>query len=527
MTDRVGLLTVHRAERADALADALAEVLAVPLADPFATEVVAVPARGVERWLAQRLSHRLGTGSEREDGVCAGISFPSPAQVVDAALDAMSGTDPDRDPWRPARLAWPLLEVIDLAAGEPWCAALGAHLGTADPGDLRRGRRYATARRLAELFVGYAMHRPELLADWTAGGGIGADTDLGWQPELWRRLRTRVGEPDPTQRLAGACTALRTDPDRVPLPARLSLFGPTRLPAAHLAVLVAVAEHREVHLWLPHPSPALWDRIAALPPPVPAAAAAVRPERGRGPAPAAVLARPGRAGAAAAAGHGGAARPAPPPSPTRAPAAPCSAGCSGGCATTGRRPPRSRSPTTTAACRCTPATARTGRSRCSARSWSGCWPTTPRWSRGTSWSCARTWRRSRRWCRPRSGWTATGQGAPMATPGSGCGCGWPTGRCARSTRCWTPWPRCWSWPTARITAAQVLDLLATAPVRRRFRMDADDLDRLRTLTVRSGVRWGLDAHAPRPLPAGRLPAEHLVRRAGPAAARGGHVRGRG
>ncbi|HET7431833.1 MAG TPA: exodeoxyribonuclease V subunit gamma, partial [Nocardioides sp.] len=63
-------LHLHRAPRADLLADQLGELLARPLDDPFASEVVVVPARGVERWLAQRLSHRLGTGSGH-DGVCA------------------------------------------------------------------------------------------------------------------------------------------------------------------------------------------------------------------------------------------------------------------------------------------------------------------------------------------------------------------------------------------------------------------------------------------------------------------------
>ena len=51
---------------------------------------------------------------------------------------------------------------------------------------------------------------------------------------------------------------------------------------------------------------------------------------------------------------------------------------------------------------------------------------------------------------------------------------------------------------ARLTAAQVLDLLAAAPVRRRFGLDDGDLDRLRELAVGSGVRWGLDAAHRRP-----------------------------
>lgn len=53
---------LHRAERTDLLADGLGRLLATPLPDPFATELVVVPARGVERWLSQRLSHVLGRG---------------------------------------------------------------------------------------------------------------------------------------------------------------------------------------------------------------------------------------------------------------------------------------------------------------------------------------------------------------------------------------------------------------------------------------------------------------------------------
>ena len=75
-------LHLHVAERTDALADGLADLLATPLADPFAREVVVVPARGVERWLTQRLSHRLGVGPRAGDGVCAGVDFVTPHSLV-------------------------------------------------------------------------------------------------------------------------------------------------------------------------------------------------------------------------------------------------------------------------------------------------------------------------------------------------------------------------------------------------------------------------------------------------------------
>ncbi len=251
------MLHIHRAERADGLIEALGALLADPLPDPFAAEVVSVPTRGMERWLTQRLSARLGTSAGRADGVCANVAFPSPRVLVAEAVAAASGIDPREDPWMPGRAVWPLLEVVDESLAEPWLQPLAAHLGAASDA-ARRGRRFATVRHLAGLFDRYALHRPELVTGWAAGDGTG-----GWQAELWRRLRERIGAPGPAERLEGACARLREEPRFVDLPERISLFGLTRLPAGHLRVLRAMADGRDVHLFLLHPSPVLWERIAA------------------------------------------------------------------------------------------------------------------------------------------------------------------------------------------------------------------------------------------------------------------------
>src|SRR5947209_2042562 len=104
------MLHIHRAERADRLADGLAETLLQPLDDPFAPDVVAVPTRGIERWLAQTLSTKLGTTQDRADGVCANVDFPFPGRLVVGALAAATGIDPEHDPWLAERSVWPLLE---------------------------------------------------------------------------------------------------------------------------------------------------------------------------------------------------------------------------------------------------------------------------------------------------------------------------------------------------------------------------------------------------------------------------------
>ena len=124
----------------------------------------------------------------------------------------------------------------------------------------RRARRFTTLRHLADLFDRYALHRPEMVRAWA--GGARGETPTQWQAELWRRLRARIGVPDLAERVDAACARLRADPALVDLPPRISIFGLTRLPAGQLHVLNALAAGRDVHLFLLHPSPRLWDNLA-------------------------------------------------------------------------------------------------------------------------------------------------------------------------------------------------------------------------------------------------------------------------
>ena len=263
------MLHLHRAARADVLADALTVTLSAAPADPFTADLVAVPTRGMERWLTQTMSASLGARAGARDGVCAHVRFPTPHRLLSDAVATASGVDPERDPWLPERLTWPLLDVVQESLDAAWLAPLAAYLGAADdPGSVRGERRLSIVRHLASLLDRYALHRPAMLAAWADGRDADASggplpAGAAWQAELWRRLHARVPVPGPAQRRRDACARLREAPGCVDLPERLSLFGLTRLPAGHLEVLRALADGREVHLFLLHPSAALWDRLAA------------------------------------------------------------------------------------------------------------------------------------------------------------------------------------------------------------------------------------------------------------------------
>ena len=256
------MLVVHRAERADHLVAALGDVLASPLDNPMVPEIISVPTRGVERWLGQRLSTRLGTGAGRADGVSANVAFPFPGSLVAAATAAVCGIDPDDDPWPPERSVWPLLEIVDGNLGEPFLAALRRHLEALAGGPGAPIRRFAAVRRIADLSTATRWTGPTCLRPGRPERPVG-----GPAVTTTRRGRRSCGggsapastSPDRRSGTSRRRRGLRKMPLRG-LAAEVVDLGLTRLPASHLSVLRALAAARDVHLFLLHPSPSLWPR---------------------------------------------------------------------------------------------------------------------------------------------------------------------------------------------------------------------------------------------------------------------------
>ena len=265
------MLTIHRAERADTLIGPLTALLSEAPAYAFAPDVIAVPSRGVERWLAQQLSLVLGASADDNDGVAANILFPSPGHVVNDVLATVTGIDPEDDPWVGSRFVWTVLQAIDEVTAAGGGGPLAHHLGLgAENAGHRQSRRYATAANLASLFSSYSDNRPDMINAWLAGNdtdGIDAelDDDMRWQPELWRYIRSQLDVPSPAERLRNVCLALQQDNAAVRLPQRLSFFGPTRLSRTHLDIIGSLSIHRDVHLWLTHPSPQMWELLQSAP----------------------------------------------------------------------------------------------------------------------------------------------------------------------------------------------------------------------------------------------------------------------
>lgn len=229
---------LHRSHRTEQLACALAEVLEVPLSDPFVPERLVVPSRGMAQWVSLALADRLG--------VAAHLAFWTPREAVDALLAAYAPDGVPAAPWSRDTLAWSLLALLVEHREDPRLSGLSAWTA---PGDV--ARLWELAHRVAHTFDQYAVYRPEDVRSWSAGGGD------GWEPVLWRLLEARLGAGHVAAR-AGVLTADR--PLR-PLPQRLCAFGLTTLPPLYLDVLSHVAPHLDVHLFQLAPSREYWADV--------------------------------------------------------------------------------------------------------------------------------------------------------------------------------------------------------------------------------------------------------------------------
>jgi len=268
------VLTSHRLED---LLDALVAHLRDEPLGPLRTETIVVPGLGMARWLELRLAERLG--------IAAGIELP----LLGSFLHRLTTTnDAAADPFAREVLGWRIWRLLGEhrnARSSPFGAA--ADYCRDDPDGRKRLQLCA---RLAGCFDEYQLYRDDLLLGFARGEDHKAlSPHAPWQAALWRALLEDAGvalpkarprkqvkdnhqpllfgpaheeriddEPrgDGVHRLAELRRNLDDDAWRARhLPERLSVFGPTTMPPAFLALLEQLSRHLPVQLFVPQPTP--------------------------------------------------------------------------------------------------------------------------------------------------------------------------------------------------------------------------------------------------------------------------------
>ncbi|MEE3325909.1 MAG: exodeoxyribonuclease V subunit gamma, partial [Myxococcota bacterium] len=248
-------MRIYRSNRVESLVPALARIVDSPVSDPFAPEWIMVQGPGMERWLSMALS--------RENGVFAHPRFPFPRAFLVDMIDRVLGPEQDdTSRYEPERLAWSVAALLPEHLDQPDFAPLAHYLKDDEHGE----RALQLARRIAETFDHYVIHRPEMILAWEAGSGEGkrghSDSELAWQRTLWLSLVKRCGPGHLASRILAMIQSLEApDAPGFDLPERVSMFGISTLPPLFVEGLVALSKRVSMHLFVLSPSQEYWGHI--------------------------------------------------------------------------------------------------------------------------------------------------------------------------------------------------------------------------------------------------------------------------
>jgi exodeoxyribonuclease V gamma subunit len=237
---------IYHSNRSEVLVSALAHVVSSPPLPPLQKEIIVVQSKGMERWLVQQLGARFG--------IWANGTFPFPNAMTQELFSTVVGELATENLFTPELLAWRIQRLLPGYLSQPGFESL-KHYGA----DGTHGLKLAQlCYRVADLFDQYTMYRPEMVWRWEKG------EESHWQAQLWRAViaETGVGHRASAQqqffeRLREAAVAPSS------LPARISIFGISALPAFYLNVFAAISRFLDVHLFLMNPSREFWADIVS------------------------------------------------------------------------------------------------------------------------------------------------------------------------------------------------------------------------------------------------------------------------
>lgn len=243
------MLTVVQSNRLETLAEGLARELQETPLPPLVPETIVVQSDGVARWLKLAIADRLG--------IAAGLRFVLPARYVWELVARVVPGVPDESPLAPELLKWRIAAALPAIAAERRFAALTRYLDASDA-----LMAYQLAERLATVFDRYLVYRPDWIAAWSASVERGLGPDEAWQAALWRTVLAglpEIARTDPRERFLAVLA--RDANARRALPARLHLFAIEALPPVYLETFRAIADHRDVRLWIVNPCREYWPLI--------------------------------------------------------------------------------------------------------------------------------------------------------------------------------------------------------------------------------------------------------------------------
>ena len=227
------MFTVYHSNQVDILKSLLVELVRLnPLENPFEPEQILVQSPGMSQWLKMELA--------KEFGVAANIEFPLPATFIWNMFTEVLPDVPKRSAFNKESMTWKLMHLLPSMLDRPEFEALGRYLEN----DQDASKLYQLSEKIADIFDGYLVYRPEWIAAWEAGQEVAElEGEHAWQPILWHALyehtlelgQSRYHRANLYEDFIKALERHAGNFDH--LPKRLFVFGITSLPPRYMDAL--------------------------------------------------------------------------------------------------------------------------------------------------------------------------------------------------------------------------------------------------------------------------------------------------
>jgi exodeoxyribonuclease V gamma subunit len=264
-------LLIYRASRLEKLLDPLVQLLAVTQPDNvLAPQTIIAAHPGMRHWLNGALARKYGAG-----GIAANLDILLPSPWIDRLARQQLGQRAVSLPrYQRQHLRWSIHEVLggDVAVLGISDARVTSYLradGTHPSGGVadQARRRFQLADRLARIYSQSLVYRPDWLRGWERGHfslvtgnaaePVLASTEQRLLAPLWKHLHVKLGahRGDVVGDLIGQLGRVEAGGEA------LHVFGVSHLAPSELAVLRAVARHRLVALYVPDPCREYWGGL--------------------------------------------------------------------------------------------------------------------------------------------------------------------------------------------------------------------------------------------------------------------------
>jgi exodeoxyribonuclease V gamma subunit len=240
-------LNVYSGNRLETLALEFSRIIGESPLPPMTGEIVIVQSTGMMKWLSMELAGHLGIWAN-----CRYL-FPNPAagEIMELFFPG-SGDERffDKD-----IMTFKIMDILSGSSG----AGLSPDIGDYISGDSSGLKLFQISSKISDTFDQYITFRPEMILDWDRGDFVKDE----WQPNLWKKLTGSIERLNPPALMEKLFNSLK-DPGftpAVPLPERITVFGISYIPLYHINILRAASLFSTVNIFVLNPSSRYWGDI--------------------------------------------------------------------------------------------------------------------------------------------------------------------------------------------------------------------------------------------------------------------------